>query len=76
MKLFVVILLDRGDLFAYPGKLADLVFYLVLKQAHLVLEIFDAQLVQHDNIVISVVSQEALEANGAQVILAECLDFL
>ena len=43
---------------------------------HLSLQIFDSKLVQHDNIVVSVLSKQAFEANRAQVILAEGLDVL
>ena len=76
MELFVVILFNGGDLFAYSGKLANLILDLVLEQADLVLQVLNAELIEHDHIMISVVTQQALEANGAQIILTKGLDFL
>jgi hypothetical protein len=47
-----------------------------LELADLVLEIVDAQLVKHDHVVVAVLAQQALEADAAQVILAEGFDVL
>lgn len=76
MEFLVVIFLDGGDLFSDTRQLTNLIFYLVLKQAHLVLQIFDAKLIEHDNIVVSMLPEQALEADGAQIVLAKGLDFL
>ncbi len=76
MKLFIIVFFNRGNLLSYVRQLPYLVLHLVLEKADLVLKIFDAQLIEHDYIVISVLTQEALEAYRTQVVLAECLDLL
>ena len=44
MKLLIVVFLDGGNFFADPRQLPDLVFDLVLEEAHLILEVLHAQL--------------------------------
>jgi hypothetical protein len=74
VKLFVIVFFDRGHLLSDSGQLADLILNLVLKETHLILEIIYAQIFEHDHIVISVLSEQALEAYGAQIILTKGLN--
>ena len=76
LELLVVVLLDRGYFLPHGGQLVDLGLNLIMELPDLVLEVVDLELVQHDNIVVSVLSKKALKANGAQVIFAEGLDVL
>ena len=76
LEFLVVVFLDGGNLLSHIAKLVDLVLHLVLELTDFILEIVDTQLVQHDHIVVSMFSQEALEADAAQVILAKSLNIL
>ena len=76
MKLLVIVFLNGGDLLSDVGKLANLVFNLVLKEAHLILEIVYAQLLEHHYLVVPVVTQQALETDRAQAVFAEGLNLL
>ena len=76
VKLLVIVFLDGGDFFADAAQLADLVLHLLLEEAHLVLEVLHAQLLQHHHVVVAVLPQQTLEADGAQVALAEGLNLL
>jgi len=49
---------------------------LIVELARFILEIIDLNFVQHDDFVISVITQEALKTNGAKAVLAEGLDVL
>jgi hypothetical protein len=73
VKLFVIVFFDRRHLLSDAGQLAYLVLDLVLKETHLIFKVVDAQVLEHDDVVISVLTKQALEANGAQVILAKGL---
>lgn len=65
MEFLVVVFFNGGNFFSDTRQLTNLILYLVLKQAHLVLQIFDTELIEHDNIMVSVFPEQALEANRA-----------
>ena len=73
IELFIVVFLDRGHLFSYTRQLPYLVLDLVLEEAHLVLEVFHAQLLEHHYVVATVLAKQALETDRAQVRLAKGL---
>lgn len=75
MEFLIVVFLDGGDLFSNPGQLANLILDLVLEEADLILQVLNTQLIKHNYVVVSVISQEALETNGTEVIFAEGFDF-
>jgi hypothetical protein len=74
MELLIIVFFDGGYFFSNASQLSDLIFDLILEEAHFVLEIFDAQIFKHHYLVISVLTQQALEAYRAKVILAEGFD--
>ena len=76
LEFLVVVFFDRGDLLPHIAKLVDLVLYLVLELTDFVLEVVHTQLVEHDHVVVSVLSQETLKANAAEVVLAKSFDIL
>jgi hypothetical protein len=71
VKLFVIVFFDGGHLLSDAGQLADLVLNLVLKKTHLIFKVIYAQILEHDYVVISVLTKQALEAYGAQIVLAK-----
>jgi hypothetical protein len=75
LEFLVVVLLDGRHLVPDGGQLTDLIFDLVLELCHLVLQVVYTQLIQHHDIMVSVFTKETLEADAAEVVLAECLDF-
>ena len=62
IKLLVVVLLDAVNFFAHGRQLGHLVLNLVLELVDLASQILNRKLVQHDNLVVSVLTQETLEA--------------
>jgi hypothetical protein len=73
VKLFVIVFFDRRHLLSDAGQLAYLVLNLVLKETHLIFKVVDAQVLEHDDVVISVLTEQTLEAYRAQIILAKGL---
>ena len=65
MELLIIVFFDGGYFFSNASQLSDLIFDLILEEAHFVLEIFDAQIFKHHYLVISVLTQQALEAYRA-----------
>lgn len=63
MKLLIIVFLYRRDLFSDVGKLAYLVLDLVLEEADFIFQVFNAQLVKHHNVVVSVFTKQTLEAD-------------
>ncbi len=54
----------------------DLVVGLVLELSHLSAEIPDVKLVEHYHLVVAVLAEQTLEADAAEVVLAEGFDVL
>ena len=75
MEFLIIIFFNRWYFLPDVCELPDLVLNLVLEKTHLVFQIVDAKFIEHAHLVIAVVTEEALEANGAQTVLAESLDF-
>jgi hypothetical protein len=65
MELLIIVFFDGGYFFSNASQLSDLIFDLILEEAHFILEIFDAQIFKHHYLVISVLTQQALEAYRA-----------
>ena len=76
VEFLVIVLFDTVYLLSHATQLTNLVFDLVLELSDLFSQIIDSEFVQHDNIVVSVLTKETFEANGAEIILAESLDVL
>ena len=62
------------DFLSHGRQLRDLVFDFVLELGDLTLEVLHGELVQHDDLVVAMLTQEAFEADRTEVILAESLD--
>jgi hypothetical protein len=65
MELLIIVFFDGGYFFSNASQLSDLIFDLILEETHFILEIFDAQIFKHHYLVISVLTQQALEAYRA-----------
>ena len=65
MELLIIVFFDGGYFFSNASQLSDLIFDLILEEAHFILEIFDAQIFKHHYLMISVLTQQALEAYRA-----------
>ena len=76
VEFLVIVLFDTVYLLSHATQLTNLVFDLVLELSDLFSQIIDSEFIQHDNIVVSVLTKETFEANGAEIILAESLDVL
>ena len=75
-EFFVVVLLDAMHLLTHRAQLRDLIFDLVLKLTNFTAQVLHTELLKHDDLVITVLAQQALEADGAQVVLAEGFNVL
>jgi hypothetical protein len=51
-----------------------LIFHFVLELAHFVFEVINAEFIQHDNVVVPMISKQTLKADAAQVIFTEGFD--
>ena len=71
IKLLVVVFFDTVHLLAHSGQLYDLVLNLILELAYLPLQILHGKFFQHHDVVVPVLSQQALEADRAEIVLAE-----
>jgi hypothetical protein len=58
MELLIIVFFDGGYFFSNASQLSDLIFDLIL-------EIFDAQIFKHHYLVVSVLTQQTLEAYRA-----------
>jgi hypothetical protein len=65
MELLIIVFFDGGYFFSNASQLSDLIFDLILEEAHFILEIFDAQIFKHHYLVVSVLTQQTLEAYRA-----------
>jgi hypothetical protein len=65
MELLIIVFFDGGYFFSNASQLSDLIFDLILEKAHFILEIFDAQIFKHHYLVVSVLTQQTLEAYRA-----------
>lgn len=74
LELFVIVLLNSANFLTHARELVDLRINLVVELTNLILEVVHFQLIEHDNIVVAVLAQEALEADRAKAVLAEGLD--
>ena len=74
MEFLVVILLDAQDFLSHGGKLANLVFDFVLELGDLALEVLNRELIKHDYLMVTMLTQKAFEADRTEIILAESLD--
>ena len=73
-KLFVIVLFDVLDFLAHATELADLILYLVLELGHLLSQILSRKFVEHHDVVVSMITEQAFEANRAEAIFAESFD--
>ena len=74
MEFLVVIFLDAENFLSHGRQLGDLVFDFVLELGNLALEVLHGKLVEHDDLMVTMLTQEALEADRTEVVLAEGLD--
>jgi hypothetical protein len=65
MELLIIVFFDGGYFFSNASQLSDLIFDLIFEKAHFILEIFDAQIFKHHYLVVSVLTQQTLEAYRA-----------
>jgi hypothetical protein len=74
VKFLVVVLFDRLDFFSHIAEFRYLVLDFVLKLRDFALEVGDTEFIQHHDVVIAVLSQQAFEADTTKIVLAEGLD--
>lgn len=74
VKLFVIVFLNGLYLFPHPAEFVDLIIGLLLKLTNLDFQIFHAEFVQHDDVMVPVVGEQTLKANAAQTVLAKGFD--
>lgn len=76
IELLIIVFLNGRDLLPDIGQLPYLVFHLILELTDLVLEVIHTEFVQHDHVMVPVLTQQTLEADAAQVVFAESFDLL
>lgn len=62
-KLLVVVLFNTADFLPHATKFGYLVFNFVLELGYFSREVAHVEFIQHDHIVLSVLTKQALEAN-------------